>query len=60
MGGSVDLLKNVFSIVRIIQKPQKYNLVTCILIKRADEFWNTLKEVLCVKLFFSFLRVSFG
>lgn len=52
MGGSVDLLKNVFSIVRIIQKPQKYNLVTCILIKRADEFWNTLKEVLCVKLFF--------
>lgn len=71
MGGSVDLLKNMFSIMRITQKPQKYTLVACMLIKRADEIWNTLKEVLCIvsidKFFlfyfffsFCFLSVSFG
>lgn len=48
LGGSVDLLKNMFSIMRITRKPQKYTLVACMLIKRADEIWNTLKEVLCI------------
>lgn len=68
MGGSVDLLKNMFSIMRITQKPQKYTLVACMLIKRADEIWNTLKEVLCIVsidkfflfyFFFSFCFLAF-
>lgn len=62
MGGSVDLLKNMFSIMRITRKPQKYILVACLLVKRADEIWNTLKEVLCVVStdnYFSFFLFSF-
>lgn len=62
MGGSVDLLKNMFSIMRITRKPQKYTLVACMLIKRADEIWNTLKEVLCIvsiDKFFSFFIFTF-
>lgn len=66
MGGSVDLLNGMFSIMRITQKPQKYTFVVCVLIKRANEVWNTLKKVLCVvpmtKLSYLFcivLRVSF-
>lgn len=62
MGGSVDLLENMFSIVRITQKPQKYTLFTCMLIKRADEIWSTLKEVLSLvsatKLSFSFFWIK--
>lgn len=63
MGGSVDLLKNMFSIMRITRKPQKYTLVACLLIKRADEIWNTQKEVLCVVSidnYFSFFSLFFS